>query len=191
MRIGILGGTFDPIHEGHLELARAAQKKLRLDQVIFVPAYRHPLEGKDSFVSASAEDRLEMVRLAVRNEPQFSVSDLEVKRKGISYTVDTLRHLRTQHPKPDELFFITGGDWGKKLDRWKDIETIFRLAHFVVAKRPKFETERLPQEVQFLDFVPLDISSTEIRERIKEKKLVRMIPEAVLSYIKQKKLYQT
>src|SRR3989338_2781334 len=141
MRIGILGGTFDPIHEGHLALARAAVKELRLDKLVLVPTYPHPLSDKQSSTVTSAEDRLEMVRLAVDGEPKFAVSELELERKGISYTVDTLNQIRKQYPKPDELFFVTGGDWGKALNQWKDIRTIFSLAHFVVARRPGFDTQ--------------------------------------------------
>ncbi len=191
MRIGILGGTFDPIHKGHLELAKAALSKLHLDQVIFVPAFKHPLREKDSYVSASSEDRYEMVKRAIKDVLQFSISDIELKRKGISYTVDTLKLFRKQYPIPHELFFITGGDWGKNLDQWKDIKTIFSLAAFVVAKRPNFDTENLPKEIKFLDFIPLDISSTQIRNEIKLGKPSAMIPNDVLNYIHQKKLYQS
>ncbi len=191
-RIGILGGTFDPIHEGHLALARAAVKQLALERLIFVPAFRHPLPQKETGTMASPEARLEMVRLAIMEEPKFEVSDCEIKRKGPSYTVDTLRTFRTQYPKPNELFFITGGDWGKALDQWKDIDTIFSLAHFVVAKRPGFDTERLPKGVQLLDFVPLDISSTKIRTRFKKGALVAsLVPNEVLNYVHKQQLYHS
>ncbi|MBI1977825.1 MAG: nicotinate-nucleotide adenylyltransferase [Candidatus Omnitrophica bacterium] len=191
MRIGMLGGTFDPIHEGHLALARAALKELRLDRLIFIPAFRHPLEQKDRKTVASPEARLEMVRLAVRGESQFELSDCEIKRKGISYTVDTLREFRSLYPKPHELYFLTGGDWGKNLSRWKDIRTIFSLARFVVARRPGFDISPLPKEVEFLDFIPLDISSTAIREKLKKGASVSsLVPKQVLEYMIQHKLYQ-
>lgn len=192
MRIGILGGTFDPIHKGHLELAKAALSKLHLDQVIFVPAFKHPLREKDSYVSASSEDRYEMVKRAIKDVLQFSISDIELKRKGISYTVDTLKLFRKQYPIPHELFFITGGDWGKNLDQWKEINAIFSLAHFVVASRPGFDLKNLPQSVKVLDFVPLNVSSTQLRQEIKQGKFPeRLIPSDVLTYIKRKQLYQT
>jgi nicotinate-nucleotide adenylyltransferase len=189
-RIGILGGTFDPIHKGHLALAEAALKQLQLDKMIFVPAYRHPLEQKERTV-ASARDRLEMVRLAVSEMGKtFEVSDCEIERKGISYTIDTLRGFRKQYPSMHELFFITGGDWGKGLDQWKEIAAIFSLCHFVIAKRPGFDTSRLPKQVEFLDFTPLDVSSTEIRKRLKRGDSVsELVPERVLNYIQTKKLY--
>ncbi len=191
-RIGILGGTFDPIHKGHLALARASLEQLKLDRLIFVPAFRHPLPQKESGTTASAETRLEMTKLAIKEEPRFEVSDCEVKRKGISYTVDTLKAFRGQYPEPNELFFITGGDWGKVLDQWKDINTIFSLTHFVVAKRPGFETKHLPKGVQLLDFVPLDISSTEIRAQLKKgTSVTSLVPDKVLEYIRKHQLYRS
>ena len=191
-RIGILGGTFDPIHQGHLALARAALEQLKLDRLIFVPAFRHPLPQKESGTNASAEVRLEMVSLAIKKEPRFEVSDCEVKRKGISYTVDTLKVFREQYPTPNELFFITGGDWGKALDQWKNIETIFSLAHFVVAKRPGFDTKHLPKGVQLLDFIPLDISSTEIRAQLKKGvSVTSLVPKEILKYIREHQLYRS
>ena len=190
MRIGILGGTFDPIHKGHLALAKAAHKQLRLDRVIFVPAHRHPMKQKESSVSASAKARLRMVQLALRGKPKFKVSDCELKRKGISYTVDTLRFFRRKYPGPHELFFITGGDWGKRLDRWKDIDVVFSLAHFVVAKRSGFDIKKLPKNVRALNFVPLSISSTQIRNQWYPKKSSHsFIPKTVRDYIKKHKLY--
>lgn len=190
LRIGVLGGTFNPIHEGHLALARAAVKQLELGRLLFVPAFRHPLHDKESQTAVSPENRFEMVRLAVKGEPKLEVSDCELKRKGISYTVDTLRQLRSQFPKPNEIFFITGGDWGKALDQWKDIETIFSLAHFVVAKRPGFDTKNLSQGIELLDFVPLDISSTEIRNRLRKgQDLGSLVPAVVLKYIRERQLY--
>ncbi len=189
MRIGILGGTFDPIHEGHLALAEAARDQLKLDRLIFVPAFCHPLESKRS-VQADSEARLEMVRLAVRGKPKFEVSDAELRRGGVSYTVDTLRHFRKQYPPPHELFFITGGDWGKNLSQWKDADTIFSLARFVVARRPGFDTSGLRPEIVFLDFVPLDISSSAVREGLKKKKSsTSIVPRPVLDYIRHHGLY--
>ena len=165
LRIGVLGGTFDPIHEGHLALARAAVKQLKLDRLMFVPAFRHPLDRKENRTVASPEHRFEMTRLAIQGEPKFEVSDCELKRKGISYTVDTLRELRRDFPKPNAIFFVTGGDWGKSLDQWKDIDSIFSLAHFVIAKRPGFDIKNLPSGVEPLDFVPLDANRALLQTR--------------------------
>lgn len=191
MRIGILGGTFDPIHEGHLALARAAVEQLKLDRLIFVPAHQHPFQSKEHNTVASPEARFEMVKLAVIGELRFEVSDCEIKRKGVSYTVDTLRAFRAQHPRPDELFFVTGGDWGKSLDQWKDIDAIFTLAHFVVAKRPGFDTKNLPKGVELLDFVPLDISSTRVRSRLQKGiPVTALVPVKVLDYIREHQSYR-
>ncbi len=191
LRIGVLGGTFDPIHEGHLALARAAVNQLALDRLLLVPAFQHPLRDKKSKWVASPKDRFEMAKLAVEGNPKLEVSDCELKRKGISYTVDTLREFRKQFPKPNGIFFITGGDWGKALDQWKNIDAIFSLAHFVVAKRPGFDTKNLHRGVEFLDFVPLDISSTEIRRRLRKgESLASLVPEAVNNYIHKHQLYR-
>ena len=132
-----------------------------------------------------------MVRLAIKKEPKFEVSDCEIKRQGVSYTVDTLREFRSKYPKPNEVFFITGGDWGKNLDQWKDIKVVFSLAHFVVARRPGFDTKSLPHGVEFLDFIPLEISSTQVREELRTRKPSSLVPEEVLDYIREHKLYQT
>lgn len=189
MRIGLLGGTFDPIHQGHLALAQSALRQFKLDRLYFIPTYQHPLEQKSSL--ASPQDRLEMVKLAIQKEPKFMISDCELKREGISYTADTLRAFHKQFPKPNQLFFITGGDWGKNLDQWKEIDAIFSLAHFVVASRPGFNLKDLPQSVEVLDFVPLDVSSTELRREIKEGKFPeRFLPSEVLTYIKKQQLYR-
>ena len=190
MRIGIFGGTFDPIHKGHLALAEAALKQLHLNRVFFVPAYRHPLKQKESFVSASPKARLQMVKLAVEGKLKLKVSDCELKRKGVSYTVDTLRFFRRRYPKPHELFFVTGGDWGKRLDQWKDIDIVFSLAHFVVAKRPGFDIRKLPEGIRALDFRPLKISSTQIRRQLRKgKSLEPFIPKTVVHCIRKHKLY--
>src|SRR3989338_694207 len=184
MRIGILGGTFDPIHDGHLALARAAFKELKLDRLIFVPAYQHPIQQKGFKIIASPQDRLEMVRQAIKAEPNFEVSDCEIKREGVSYTVDTLRLFQKKYPSPDELFFITGGDWARSVAQWKEIDAIFLLSHFVVAKRPGFDTSKLSPGVEFLDFVPLDVSSTELRNQLRAGTLAKpLIPKLVLDYI--------
>ena len=164
MRIGILGGTFDPVHNGHLALARAACEQLELDRVLFVPAFQHPFKKK---IVAAPEVRLQCVTLAVSKEKQFGVSDCEIRRGGISYTVDTVKTLRTEYSEPNELYFITGGDWGRDLKKWKDIDAIFSLARFVVAPRPGFDLKKIPKQAVLLRFTPLDISSSGIRACLK------------------------
>ena len=189
MRIGILGGTFDPPHKGHLALAHAAVHQLALDQLIFVPAFQPPLKHGQNLTDVS--HRFEMVRRAIAEKPKFHISDCEITGGGIAYTVDTLREFRKQCPKPHELFFITGGDWGQNLEKWKEIDAIFSLAHFIVARRPGFNLKPLPEEVEFLDFVPLDISATQIRECWKrEEDVSSMVPIAVIDYIRSHQLYR-
>ncbi len=190
MRLGILGGTFDPIHKGHLALAHAALSELCLDQMLFVPVLKHPFKSVNAII-ASAEHRLLMTHLAVEGEPRFLVSDCEIKRGGVSYTVDTLRELSRQYPKPNELFFITGGDWGKDLNTWKDIDTILMLAQFVVASRPGFDLTKLPKRVSRLEFEPLDIAASEIRRCIKRGEIPNdWLSRSVLDYISLHRLYQ-
>lgn len=188
MRIGILGGTFDPIHEGHLALARAALKQFQLDRVVFVPAFQPPFAKFHSLTPA--DKRFEMVRLAISGEPSFEISDCEIKRGGVSYTVDTIRYFRQKYPSPHELFFIIGGDWAERLSEWKDIGTIFSLSYFVVAERPGYKFEKLPSQVKILDFAPLDISATKIRESFSRgDKTIRSIPEKVKNFICANCLY--
>ncbi len=190
MRIGILGGMFDPIHVGHLALAQAALDQLGLDRLIFIPSFISPVSGKE-IQTAPAELRFKMVRASIKGISSYEVSDIELSRKGVSYTVDTLRELRKIYPLPHELFFITGGDWGKRLDQWKEIDAIFSICHFVVAKRPGSESLRLPKQVQFLDFCPFDISSTQIREMIRSNQSAdQWVPKPALDIIHQNQLYR-
>ncbi len=135
MKIGLLGGTFDPIHTGHLGAASAAADCAGLDRVIFVPSAEPPHRGA---AVASAEDRLAMCRLAIEGEPLFEVSDVEVRRGGRSYTVDTLRELRARLPG-DELFLILGWDAAKMMPTWRDPEAVLDLATVLVVSRPGTE----------------------------------------------------
>jgi nicotinate-nucleotide adenylyltransferase len=135
MKIGLLGGTFDPIHKGHLGAASAAADCASLDRVIFVPSAEPPHRGA---AVASAEDRLAMCRLAIEGEPLFEVSDVEVRRGGRSYTVDTLREMRARMPG-DELFLILGWDAAKMMPTWRDPEAVLDLATVLVVSRPGTE----------------------------------------------------
>ncbi len=191
-RIGILGGTFDPVHWGHLVLAEQARLKLKLNQVIFIPCFRPP--HKRGRKLSPAIDRLRMIRLALEGNPFFSVSEIELKRKGFSYTVDTLRQLKKLHPDSG-IYFLTGSDVVNELNTWRDPEEIYRLAKVVIAVRPGFDRYD-PQN----DFVKksimvkitgVDISSSQIRERVKKGQSIRyLVPAEVEEYIKNKKLYR-
>jgi nicotinate-nucleotide adenylyltransferase len=187
MRIGIFGGTFNPIHFGHLVLAEQAYEKLNLDKVIFIPSFCPP-HKKDSNI-VSAFHRYNMVNLAIQNNPRFEISDIEIKRKGRSYLVDTLKQLRIIYPKA-ELFFISGSDVSNQISKWKSIGKILSLAKFVLAKRPGYRLKKCDSHISVISITELDISSSMIRRKIKESKSIRyLMPLRVYKYIKEKGLY--
>ena len=187
-RIGILGGSFDPIHTGHLIIADRVAEELRLDCVLLIPTAvtPHKLNRK----LAPAKDRLAMVRAAIRGNPRLQASDIEIRRKGVSYTIDTLRALQ-QNAK---LHLILGADSLGWLPKWREIREIARLAIFVVVRRPHQKTSRMPIKgvrVRFLDSPLIEISSTDIRARVKRGRSIRyLVPEAVDQYIARRKLYR-
>ncbi|MCX5696465.1 MAG: nicotinate-nucleotide adenylyltransferase [Candidatus Omnitrophica bacterium] len=194
MKIGILGGTFNPIHIGHLILAEEAREKLGLDKVIFVPTFVPP--HKDNVDIAPAAARLKMVKLAIAGNKYFSVSDIEIERNGRSYTIDTIKEFKKNYSL-DQIFFIIGSDLMKYLDDWKDINEISKLVKFVVATRPGYPLEDITTYavsrqtgVSTLPIRAVDISGFEIRGAIKEGKSFRyLVPEAVFRYINKKRIY--
>lgn len=194
-KIGILGGTFDPPHIGHLAIARAALEKLELDEVIFLPAARNPL--KDRKVITSGKHRLGMVEALVRNEERMAVSDMELTRGGTSYTVDTLGEL--QMVQPAEYWFLLGSDSLRGLPNWKNPQRLLRLARLgVVARPPIFERDLLnniPDDfrsrVDVVEMPPMEVSSTDLRDRLKRRLNVSAwIPQDVLKYISTHQLYK-
>ena len=188
MRIGILGGSFNPPHIGHLILAEKVRQKLKLDKVIFVPAYIPPLKKEKDLLGA--EDRLHMVELAVRDNSYFEVSRLEIERGGVSYTVDTLKAFKEILGKDAELFFIAGSDVITNLNRWKKIDEILRLAKFVIVIRKGFKTTSLPKAVEKIEMETIDVSSSQIREHVRRGESVRyLVPEAVRKLILKKNFY--
>lgn len=193
-RIGILGGTFDPVHFGHLHAAKHALSGLDLDQVLFVPAGQ-PWQKQS--VHASAQDRFAMVSLAVQGDNRCAVSRIEIDREGPTYTIDTLRALRSwpQYEQAD-LFFITGADAIAEIDSWKDHDQLAKLAEFVAVTRPgcgpTVDSERacLDVPVVRLDVPGFDISSTVIRERIcRGQSIDDLTPANVVRYIDKHRLY--
>lgn len=189
MRIGILGGTFNPIHTAHIKLAELVKERLKLDKVIFMPAYIPPHKKDPDIIDA--ELRLEMVKCAIEDKPGFEASDMEINRKGTSYSVDTLKLLKEKHGPEAELFFIAGSDSLDELPMWKDIDRVFELSHFVVATRPRFPLKNVPREVEVLQIPEMDISSSDIRNRLREGKSIKgIVPEKVIAYIRRKKLYK-
>jgi nicotinate-nucleotide adenylyltransferase len=188
MKIGILGGTFNPIHIGHLILAEEAREKIGLDKIVFVPAYLPP--HKDNSDIAKAAARLEMARLATKGNKNFVVSDVEIKRNGRSYTIDTIREFKTKYPH-DDLYFIIGSDLLKYLAEWKDLNEIIKMVKFIAATRPGYPLEKLPSYISTVAIRAVDVSGFEIRQAVRENKSFRyLIPEAVYRYIIKKGLYK-
>jgi len=188
-KIAILGGSFNPIHIGHLILANTVCEEFNLDKIIFVPCYIQPLKSNKDF--ASAEDRLAMIKFAIQNNPKFELSDIEIKRKGKSYTVDTLKYFKQKY---DDLYFVIGADNIKDFHRWKEPDTILKLAKLIVTNRGGIE-QKIPQRLRgkkiFVCKIPdIEISSTLIRNNIRSNKSIKyLVPEKVEKYIIKNKLY--
>lgn len=215
-RIGILGGTFNPVHYGHLAASEEVRQRLNLDLVLFVPSYLPPHKREEDI--PSADQRLQMIRLAVSGNPHFMASDLEVKRKGRSYTLDTILALRDLYPGAD-LFFITGLDTFLEISTWHQWQKLLGLSAFVVLSRPGYRfsdllkmnfMENWTAQLSSLDKGEInevvskshdftlylvriphyDISSTDIRTRVRERRPVKyLLPESVEHYIIKNKFY--
>ncbi|MFH1779046.1 MAG: nicotinate-nucleotide adenylyltransferase [Candidatus Omnitrophota bacterium] len=189
MRIGILGGTFNPIHLGHLVLAEEAKEKLNLDKIIFVPAYIPPHKKGEAIAEAS--DRLKMVELAIKGNPYFETSTFEMDAKATSYSVETLKGFKKRYGEDTKLFFITGADSLGELFSWKELDEIFKLSQFIVANRPGYDIANVPKEIEAVTITSLEISSSQIRRKIRENKSIRyLVPESVREYIIAKGLYK-
>lgn len=190
MKLGILGGTFDPIHYGHLTLAEEARLKLELDKIVFIPTNIPPHKGEREITPAVL--RYKMVNLAIKNNPYFELSDIEIRRGNVSYTVDTLKQLHGEYPKGTEFYFITGSDSLSIIDSWKDPEEIFKLCVFVVAKRPGFQLKKeLPYGSKVIEITPVDVSSSEVREMVKKgESISSFVPTKVVDFIEKNGLYK-
>ena len=192
-RLGILGGTFDPIHSGHLILAEQLKEELKLQKVIFIPSANPP--HKEDHPVSLAKDRLQMVKLAIRDNPDFLISDIELKRKGKSYTIDTLTQLKKLY-KDSELFFLLGSDAIDELPTWKEPDKIFQKVKVAIALRPGCDRinpeNRLVKKSLVIPINGLNISSTQVRERVREGKSIRyLVPRGVEEFIRSKKLYRS
>jgi nicotinate-nucleotide adenylyltransferase len=187
-RIGILGGTFNPVHNAHLHIAKLTLKKLRLNKVIFVPAYIPP--HKKIYGNIKANDRMRMLRLAVGAEKRFLISPYEIKKRGKSYSIKTVRFLKKKYGKQARLFFLIGSDSLKGLGRWKEIRSLFKLTQFVVIPRPGFGMRGAPSGVLRVSAPAKDISSTKIRRYLSKGRSVKgLVPNNVYRYIRSHKLY--
>ena len=189
MKIGILGGSFNPVHIGHLILADEVREKLRLDKIIFIPLYLAVHKEEQDLLYAP--ERLKMVKLAIKGNPYFEASDIEIKRQGPSYTIDTLKSLREKYSARDKFFFIVGSDALGYLNSWKDIDQVMKLAKLVVASRPNYPLKSLPKNVLPAAIESVDISGFRLRQRFKAGESVRYyLPKEVYSYILRKGLYK-
>lgn len=191
-RVGVMGGTFDPIHHGHLVAASEVADSFALDEVIFVPTGQ-PWQKSERVVSP-AEHRYLMTVIATASNPRFNVSRVDVDRRSPTYTVDTLRDLRTQLGDKTDLFFITGADALAKILSWKDAAQVFELAHFIGVTRPGFRLSdsHLPADSVSLVQVPaMAISSTDCRNRVAAGQPIwYLVPDGVVQYITKHNLYR-
>jgi len=187
-KVGILGGTFDPPHNGHMQIAEAAYAQLGLNQVLFIPSKEPPHKKRPDIIDV--ELRYEMVKLAVKGYPDFSVSRIEIEKSGVSYSVETLKVLREAEPDT-EFYFIVGSDAIPELKTWKNIDEIFSLCKFAVGLRPGFKDYQVPERMVFLKGVFPDISSSRIRQMLRSRESVEdLVGHAVYKFIIERKLYQ-
>lgn len=200
-KVGILGGTFDPIHNAHLQLGREAQNRFGLDKILFMPTGNSYFKTRKGQAVTRAEDRTAMVRLAIAGEPDFFCSDREIRRKGETYTAETLRELAAEHPDA-LLYFIVGADAIHSMDTWYDPESIFQNAVILAANR----NQQVPEEELVRDMEQLrqrygarifqldfrsSVSSSEIRRRLDQGRTEALpIPDPVLDYIQRNRLYR-
>lgn len=192
MKVGIMGGTFDPIHIGHMLAAETARDAFGLEEVWFMPSHIPPHKQA---AGASGEDRLALVREAIRNNAAFRILDWELKRGGVSYTIDTVRMLQEQYPGED-FYFIIGADMVQYLPKWREIDELVRRLTFIGLGRPGIPLdpgtlpEHISRKVLLADMPMVGISSTLIRERAAAGKSIRyMVPEPVYDYVVRSELY--
>lgn len=191
VRLGVMGGTFDPIHHGHLVAASEVASMFNLDEVVFVPT-GEPWHKPAAQQVSPAEHRYLMTVVATASNPRFTVSRVDIDRPGPTYTIDTLRDLKAARPDA-ELFFITGADAMAQILSWKDIQELWSLAHFVGVTRPGHVLEDVGREdVSLMEVPAMAISSTDCRRRVAEGKPVwYLVPDGVVQYIAKHRLYAT
>lgn len=192
MRIGIIGGTFNPIHYGHLFAAEEVYHRFGLGRVIFVPSYQPPHKACQV---APARDRFLMTELAISSNPHFKISDIEIDRAGKSYTIDTVKSFKETYGRKAQIYFITGADAILDIGTWKDFRQLLKLCQFVALTRPGYNLEKLEKsllgEIILVELPALAISGTDIRRRLKEGKPIKyLVPECVEDYIYKHGLYR-
>jgi nicotinate-nucleotide adenylyltransferase len=185
-KIGILGGTFDPPHHGHLLIANEVLDQLQLDEIWFMPNFEPPHKEKSG--GATTEDRVKMLELAIDGHPKFRIETIELDRAGRSYTIDTMKLLIARHPDVD-FYFIIGADMIEYLPKWHKIDELIKLIKFVGINRPE-HVEETAYPIIHVKVPEIAVSSKLIRNRIKEKRTIRyLLPEAVRMYIEENQLY--
>jgi len=195
-KIAIMGGTFDPVHYGHLVTAEAARCGFALDKVVFVPSGRPP--HKQERKISPAEHRLAMTQLAIATNPSFEISRVEIDRPGYSYAVDTVAAFHDLYGREAEIYFITGADAILEILTWKNVDRLMENCHFIAATRPGFQLSdmenilpRFRGKIIFMEVPALAISSTDIRDRVRRGRPIKyLLPEAVEEYIYQHGLYR-
>ena len=200
IKVGIMGGTFDPIHYGHLVTAEAVRAKFNLERVIFVPSGSPPHKVNEKITDRN--HRYLMTLLATASNSYFDVSKVEIDREGYSYTVDTIRIFQEQFRGKADFYFITGADVLNEILTWKDVDVLFQLCDFVAATRPNYDYQKLYDKIEFLrtnykgrihfvEVPSLAISSTDIRYRVKNNLPIKyLLPESVETYIYKNNLYK-
>nr|WP_308741931.1 nicotinate-nucleotide adenylyltransferase [uncultured Anaerocolumna sp.] len=198
-KVGIMGGTFNPIHMAHLILAESAYEQLQLDKILIMPSKKPPHKLHEPIVSD--HHRKEMVKLAIEGNPHFELSLMELEREGITYTADTLRQLAKDFPE-NEYYFILGWDSLQQIEKWRDPDVILRLSHIVAAGRYRSPKDKIEQQahhleemyhgkIHLLEIPNMDLSSEMLREHIKEGKSIRYyVPSQVAQYIQEHGLYK-
>lgn len=192
LKVGIIGGTFDPVHLGHLICADFVRNNKKLDKIIFLPAAVPP-HKTDKKISQN-KYRLAMLRLALKDNPYFEISEYEIRKGGISYTIDTIQHLKQNSSDDVEYFLIIGADNLLDLENWKKPDTLLREVQVLVLRRPGIDLtaaeQGFIQRVTFIDSPVIEISSSDIRRRIKEHTLIKyLVPKNVEKYIYKKGMY--
>ncbi len=192
-KIGLFGGTFDPIHNGHLIVTEAVREAFLLDKIIFIPARQQPF--KTNTPMQLPEHRLEMVKLAIASNPYFEVSDIEIRQKGISYTINTIREFRKTFPENEyELFFLLGSDNANSFHLWKQPGELLKFCKFIAFGRPGFQlaknSSNLTSAFHLFSAPLVEISATKIRNRVRDGKSIHyLVPAAVEDYIQKHGLY--
>jgi len=194
MRICLYGGTFDPPHNGHMAIAEQCQKDLAIERILFIPAFLAP--HKTNVKISSAKDRLAMLRLAIQPYPGLEISELEIDRQGISYSIDTILQVKKElNLTTDNLYFLIGGDSLLDFHTWRQPDRILNESRVVVAGRPHYSLNDVPAEyrtrVEVLSNPLMEISSTDIRQKVRHNESVRhLVPESVADYIDRYQLYR-